>query len=85
MILTHNVTVTEDTVAVYVVPFSKQAVELLMRNSVWQSSADAVSMAERDRTFIHQPSDYFYLDCGGGNWDGADPKGKSWCGAYRGD
>lgn len=32
-----------------------------MVNSVWKSSADAVSMAERDHTFIHQPSDYFYL------------------------
>ena len=30
-------------------------------NSVWQSSADAMSMAERGHAFIHQPSDYFYL------------------------
>ncbi|KAI0697016.1 N-acetylhexosaminidase [Cytidiella melzeri] len=66
MILAHNVTVTNDTVAV-----------------VWQSSSDAVSMAERGHAFIHQPSDYFYLDCGAGGWLGADIQGVSWCDPFK--
>ncbi|KAI0087447.1 N-acetylhexosaminidase [Irpex rosettiformis] len=66
MILTHNVTVTDDTVAV-----------------VWQSSADAVSMADRGHTFIYQPSNYFYLDCGAGDWLGDDVPGVSWCDPFK--
>ncbi|KAJ3558278.1 hypothetical protein NM688_g1015 [Phlebia brevispora] len=66
MILTHNVPVTNDTIAV-----------------VWQSSADATSMAERGQRFIHQPSDYFYLDCGAGEWLGNDVLGNSWCDPFK--
>jgi len=66
MILTHNVTVTNNTIAV-----------------VWQSSEDAVAMAERGVRFIHQPSDYFYLDCGGGEWVGNDVLGNSWCDPFK--
>ncbi|KAJ3475304.1 hypothetical protein NLI96_g11923 [Meripilus lineatus] len=66
MILTHNVPVTNDTVAV-----------------VWQSSEDAVRMAQRGIRFIHQPSNFFYLDCRGGEWLGNDVLGNSWCDPFK--
>ncbi|CAL1699853.1 unnamed protein product [Somion occarium] len=66
MILTHNVPVTNDTVAV-----------------VWQSSADAAGIAERGLRFIHQPSNYFYLDCGAGDWVGNNILGNSWCDPFK--
>ncbi|KAL4249769.1 Beta-hexosaminidase [Abortiporus biennis] len=66
MILTHNVPIHNNTVAV-----------------VWQSSADAASMAARNVKFIHQPSDYFYLDCGAGEWVGNDVLGNSWCDPFK--
>ncbi|OCH86979.1 N-acetylhexosaminidase, partial [Obba rivulosa] len=66
MVLTHNVTVTNDTVVV-----------------VWQKSADAPAVASRNLRLIHQPSDYFYLDCGAGEWLGADILGNSWCDPFK--
>ncbi|KAG8917844.1 N-acetyl-glucosamine-6-phosphate deacetylase [Tulasnella sp. 417] len=50
---------------------------------VWKSSSHAARVAKKGFRIIHVPSDYFYLDCGGGNWDGADPKGTSWCDPYK--
>ncbi|THH31445.1 hypothetical protein EUX98_g2743 [Antrodiella citrinella] len=66
MVLTHNVTVTNNTAVV-----------------VWQTSADAVEVAERGLRFIHQPSDYFYLDCGAGGFIGNDIDGVSWCDPFK--
>lgn len=60
MILTHNVTVTDDTIAVCVLVLGDDSLAYFQIR-VWQSSADAASMAERGQRFIHQPSDYFYL------------------------
>lgn len=37
---------------------------------VWISSADATAVAEKGFRLVHAPSDYFYLDCGGGGWLG---------------
>nr|VWO99137.1 Trehalose-6-phosphate synthase (EC (UDP-glucose-glucosephosphate glucosyltransferase) [Ganoderma boninense] len=50
---------------------------------VWQTSEDAVSVAERNLRFIHQPSNYFYLDCGAGEWLGNDILGNSWCDPFK--
>ncbi|TBU57872.1 N-acetylhexosaminidase [Dichomitus squalens] len=50
---------------------------------VWQTSEDAVSVAERNLRFIHQPSNYFYLDCGAGEWLGNDVLGNSWCDPFK--
>ncbi|KIP03090.1 glycoside hydrolase family 20 protein [Phlebiopsis gigantea 11061_1 CR5-6] len=50
---------------------------------VWKSSADAVSIAAKGFQFVHQPSDYFYLDCGAGEWLGQDPLGNSWCDPFK--
>ncbi|OBZ65102.1 Beta-hexosaminidase 2 [Grifola frondosa] len=66
MVLSHNVTVVNDTVVV-----------------VWQTSADAAAVAARNLRFIHQPSDFFYLDCGGGEWLGNDVLGNSWCDPFK--
>ncbi|GJE96907.1 glycoside hydrolase family 20 protein [Phanerochaete sordida] len=50
---------------------------------VWISSQDAKNVTERGYRVIHQPSDYFYLDCGGGGWLGEDVTGNSWCDPFK--
>ncbi|EKM55102.1 glycoside hydrolase family 20 protein [Phanerochaete carnosa HHB-10118-sp] len=50
---------------------------------VWISSQDAKNVTERGYRVIHQPSDYFYLDCGGGGWVGDDILGNSWCDPFK--
>ncbi|EIW55410.1 N-acetylhexosaminidase [Trametes versicolor FP-101664 SS1] len=50
---------------------------------VWQTSADAASVAARGLRMIHQPSNYFYLDCGAGEWIGNDVLGNSWCDPFK--
>ncbi|KAI0076763.1 N-acetylhexosaminidase [Panus rudis PR-1116 ss-1] len=50
---------------------------------VWISSQNAKSVAEKGFKFIHAASDYFYLDCGGGGWVGANPNGNSWCDPFK--
>ncbi|KAI8969460.1 N-acetylhexosaminidase [Trametes punicea] len=50
---------------------------------VWQKSADATAVASKGLRLIHQPSDYFYLDCGGGAWLGDDIFGNSWCDPFK--
>ncbi|KAI0642477.1 N-acetylhexosaminidase [Trametes meyenii] len=50
---------------------------------VWQKSEDATAVARRGLRLIHQPSDHFYLDCGGGEWLGNDVLGNSWCDPFK--
>ncbi|KAI0665445.1 N-acetylhexosaminidase [Trametes maxima] len=50
---------------------------------VWQKSEDATAVAQRGLRLIHQPSNYFYLDCGGGEWLGNDVLGNSWCDPFK--
>ncbi|KAI0630928.1 N-acetylhexosaminidase [Trametes polyzona] len=50
---------------------------------VWQTSEDAAAVAERGLRLIHQPSNYFYLDCGAGEWLGNDILGNSWCDPFK--
>ncbi|KAF9266508.1 N-acetylhexosaminidase [Marasmius fiardii PR-910] len=50
---------------------------------VWISSADAKAVAQAGFKLIHAASDYFYLDCGGGGWVGANPLGNSWCDPFK--
>ncbi|KIM78410.1 glycoside hydrolase family 20 protein [Piloderma croceum F 1598] len=50
---------------------------------VWISSANAAKVASKGFRIIHAPSDYFYLDCGGGDWLVADPIGNSWCDPFK--
>ncbi|RPD53006.1 N-acetylhexosaminidase [Lentinus tigrinus ALCF2SS1-7] len=50
---------------------------------VWQTSEDAAAVAERQLRFIHQPSNYFYLDCGAGDWLGNNIAGNSWCDPFK--
>ncbi|KAL5501845.1 NAG1_3 [Sanghuangporus vaninii] len=50
---------------------------------VWISSQDAKNVTSRGYRMIHQPSDYFYLDCGGGGWLGNDISGNSWCDPFK--
>ncbi|KAI0793019.1 N-acetylhexosaminidase [Irpex lacteus] len=66
LILTHNVTVSNDTVVM-----------------VWSSSSAAEGVAAKNLRLVHAPSDYFYLDCGAGEWIGADPDANSWCDPFK--
>ncbi|THH27662.1 hypothetical protein EUX98_g6529 [Antrodiella citrinella] len=50
---------------------------------VWISSDDVKGVAESGHKLIHAASDYFYLDCGGGGWVGANPDGNSWCDPFK--
>ncbi|THU98929.1 beta-hexosaminidase [Dendrothele bispora CBS 962.96] len=50
---------------------------------VWISSEHAASVAQAGFRFVHAPSDFFYLDCGAGEWIGADPEGNSWCDPFK--
>ncbi|GJE92637.1 glycoside hydrolase family 20 protein [Phanerochaete sordida] len=50
---------------------------------VWISSQNAAAVAQKGFRLVHAPSDYFYLDCGGGEWIGADPAGNSWCDPFK--
>ncbi|KAI1792542.1 N-acetylhexosaminidase [Ganoderma leucocontextum] len=55
----------------------------VVNDTLWQTSEDAASVAERNLRFIHQPSNYFYLDCGAGEWLGNDILGNSWCDPFK--
>ncbi|KAI0320943.1 N-acetylhexosaminidase [Amylostereum chailletii] len=49
----------------------------------WISSANAAAVAAKGYKLVHAASDYFYLDCGGGGWVGANPSGNSWCDPFK--
>ncbi|TFK70530.1 N-acetylhexosaminidase [Pluteus cervinus] len=50
---------------------------------VWISSENAAAVAAKGYRIVHAPSDYFYLDCGGGGWVGANTLGNSWCDPFK--
>ncbi|KAF7293004.1 Beta-hexosaminidase [Mycena indigotica] len=50
---------------------------------VWISSMNAASVASKNFRIVHAPSDYFYLDCGAGEWIGKNPTGNSWCDPFK--
>ncbi|EJC98421.1 beta-hexosaminidase [Fomitiporia mediterranea MF3/22] len=50
---------------------------------VWISSDNVKAVAEKGFQIVHAASDYFYLDCGAGEWLGADPSGNSWCDPFK--
>ncbi|KAG6825266.1 hypothetical protein H0H92_004254 [Tricholoma furcatifolium] len=50
---------------------------------VWISSEDAAAVVEKNFRIVHAPSNYFYLDCGAGEWIGDDPTGNSWCDPFK--
>ncbi|KAF9468709.1 N-acetylhexosaminidase [Collybia nuda] len=50
---------------------------------VWISSQHAASVASKNFRIVHAPSNYFYLDCGAGEWLGNDPTGNSWCDPFK--
>ncbi|KAF8315602.1 N-acetylhexosaminidase [Clavulina sp. PMI_390] len=50
---------------------------------VWISSDDAAAVVQKDFRIVHAPSDYFYLDCGGGGWVGDYVPGNSWCDPFK--
>ncbi|KAI0072037.1 N-acetylhexosaminidase [Panus rudis PR-1116 ss-1] len=50
---------------------------------VWISSEHAASIVQKNFRIVHGPSDFFYLDCGAGEWIGNDPTGNSWCDPFK--
>ncbi|OJT06180.1 Beta-hexosaminidase 2 [Trametes pubescens] len=49
---------------------------------VWISSANAAAVAAKNFRIVHGPSDFFYLDCGAGEWVG-DDVANSWCDPFK--
>ncbi|EJD50624.1 N-acetylhexosaminidase [Auricularia subglabra TFB-10046 SS5] len=49
---------------------------------VWQSSSNANKVAAKGFRLVHAPSDFFYLDCGGGEFLGNNI-GNSWCDPFK--
>ncbi|KAI0036190.1 N-acetylhexosaminidase [Vararia minispora EC-137] len=50
---------------------------------VWISSENVAAVAQKGFKVVHAASDYFYLDCGAGEWIGADPNANSWCDPFK--
>ncbi|KAF8964336.1 N-acetylhexosaminidase [Flammula alnicola] len=50
---------------------------------VWISSENAAAVAAKGLRIVHSPSDFFYLDCGGGEWIGNDAAANSWCDPFK--
>ncbi|KAI0321327.1 N-acetylhexosaminidase [Amylostereum chailletii] len=48
---------------------------------VWKSSNDIPPVVEKGLRVIFAASDYMFLDCGAGEWIGADPTG--WCDPFK--
>ena len=61
MVLEHNVTLSNDTIVLYVQINSLCMAYLLIMTSVWISSANAAAVAAKNFRLVHGPSDYFYL------------------------
>ncbi|KAL4080857.1 glycoside hydrolase family 20 protein [Scleroderma citrinum] len=56
---------------------------VLTRNRVWISADDAVSVAKKGLRIVQVPFDYFYLDCGAGEWLGDSVPLNSWCDPFK--
>ncbi|KAH8813649.1 beta-hexosaminidase [Flagelloscypha sp. PMI_526] len=50
---------------------------------VWKSSENAAKVAGAGHRLVHAPSDYFYLDCGAGEWLGNAADSTSWCDPFK--
>ncbi|KAF6755877.1 beta-hexosaminidase [Ephemerocybe angulata] len=50
---------------------------------VWISSKNAAKVAKKGFHVVHAPSDYFYLDCGAGEWIGNSAGTNSWCDPFK--
>ncbi|EAU86214.2 beta-hexosaminidase [Coprinopsis cinerea okayama7 len=51
--------------------------------TVWTDSSKAADAINKGFRIVHAPSNYFYLDCGGGGWLGNSPTGNSWCDPFK--
>ena len=47
------------------------------------SSDFIASVTQKGHPVILAASDYFYLDCGAGEWVGGDPNANSWCDPFK--
>ncbi|KAF5355095.1 hypothetical protein D9756_005718 [Leucocoprinus leucothites] len=50
---------------------------------VWISSQHVAAVAQKGFRLIHAASDFFYLDCGAGDWLGDNINGNSWCDPFK--
>ncbi|KXN82648.1 Beta-hexosaminidase 2 [Leucoagaricus sp. SymC.cos] len=50
---------------------------------VWISSQHVAAVAQKGFRLIHAASDFFYLDCGAGDWLGDNIDGNSWCDPFK--
>ncbi|KAF5315482.1 hypothetical protein D9619_007226 [Psilocybe cf. subviscida] len=68
----------EEMALVHNVTLSKSTVVM-----VWISSQNAAAVAAKGLRLVHGPSDFFYLDCGAGEWIGNNPTANSWCDPFK--
>jgi hypothetical protein len=61
MVLNYNLTLSNDTIAMYVSFFARVMFILTNLVRVWISSADAAAVAEKGLRFVHAASNSFYL------------------------
>jgi hexosaminidase len=61
MVLNFNLTLSNDTIALYVSTSPTPSQKLMYVARVWISSADAASVAAKGFRFIHAASNSFYL------------------------
>ena len=47
------------------------------------SSDFIASVTQKGHPVILAASDYYYLDCGAGEWVGGDPNANSWCDPFK--
>ena len=82
MLLSHNVTLSKDTILLCVNELSFGASTQRWPSSAWQSPESATAIAKRGYRVIHAESDYFYLDCGQGEWI-TQSLDVSWCDPFK--
>ena len=63
MVLNYNLTLSNDTIALYVSMFARAMPSQTNRLRVWISSADAAAVADKGFRFIHAAANPFYLVC----------------------
>ncbi|KAF8817042.1 N-acetylhexosaminidase [Phlegmacium glaucopus] len=68
----------EEMALVHQVTLSNQTVVM-----VWISSQNAAAVAAKGLRIVHSPSDFFYLDCGAGQWLGNESIANSWCDPFK--
>lgn len=87
MVLEHPIKLRNDTIALYVLPLFNSSLICVLKSRfvyrVWISSDHVGAVAQKGFRLIHAASDFFYLDCGAGDFLGVNVDGNSWCDPFK--